>query len=212
MKSKGSALALCAGPAHHRRAGAHGGKARGRHPAAGDRGAALAGLPDSPMARAQIRVVSATTSPRGRSACATAWISSSPARCARWTRPRSPRTSTSRTSCSCRTSAIRPPGKYSTSRGRTSRKASRWRCAPTSLMYTDRLPADRKGELISELTADEAAALVGKKAAGLTPAAARALDHLARAVEGGVTRGHLVTRRAPGRCCSSFSPTPASAP
>jgi amino-acid N-acetyltransferase len=66
------------------------------------------------------------------------------------------------------------------------------------LMYTDRLPADRKGELISELTADEAAALAGKKAAGLTPAAARALEHVARAVEHGVTRGHLVTRRAPG--------------
>jgi amino-acid N-acetyltransferase len=66
------------------------------------------------------------------------------------------------------------------------------------LMYTDRLPSDRKGEVISELTADEAAALAGKKAAGLTPAAGRALEHLARAVEGGVARGHLVTRRAPG--------------
>jgi amino-acid N-acetyltransferase len=66
------------------------------------------------------------------------------------------------------------------------------------LMYTDRLPTDRRGEVISELTADEAAALAGKKAAGLTPAAARALEHLARAVEGGVGRGHLVTRRAPG--------------
>ncbi|HEX2333653.1 MAG TPA: amino-acid N-acetyltransferase [Burkholderiales bacterium] len=66
------------------------------------------------------------------------------------------------------------------------------------LMYTDRLPADRKGEVISELTADEAAALAGKKAAGLTPAAARALEHVARAVERGVARGHLVTRRAPG--------------
>jgi amino-acid N-acetyltransferase len=66
------------------------------------------------------------------------------------------------------------------------------------LMYTDRLPADNKGEVISELTADEAAALAGKKAAGLTPAAARALEHLARAVESGVSRGHLVTRRAPG--------------
>jgi amino-acid N-acetyltransferase len=66
------------------------------------------------------------------------------------------------------------------------------------LMYTDRLPADRKGKVISELTADEAAALAGKNAAGLTPAAARALEHLARAVEGGVARGHLVTRRATG--------------
>jgi len=66
------------------------------------------------------------------------------------------------------------------------------------LLYTDRLPTDRKGEVLSELTADEAAALAGKKAAGLTPAAVRALEHLARAVESGVARGHLVTRRAPG--------------
>jgi amino-acid N-acetyltransferase len=65
------------------------------------------------------------------------------------------------------------------------------------LMYTDRLPADRKGEVVSELTADQAAALVAKKS-DLTPAAKRALEHLARAVEGGVARGHLVTRRAPG--------------
>ena len=64
------------------------------------------------------------------------------------------------------------------------------------LMYTDRLPTDRKGEVISELTADQAT-LVAKKGA-LTPAAKRALEHLARAVEGGVARGHLVTRRAPG--------------
>jgi len=69
------------------------------------------------------------------------------------------------------------------------------------LMYTDRLPTDRKDEVVSELTADEAAALAAKKGnatGNLSPAAARALEHLARAVEGGVTRGHLVTRRAPG--------------
>ena len=65
------------------------------------------------------------------------------------------------------------------------------------LMYTDKLPTDRKGEVVSELTADEAAALVAKKG-NLTPAAARALEHLARAVETGVARAHLVTRRAPG--------------
>jgi len=65
------------------------------------------------------------------------------------------------------------------------------------LMYTDRLPTDRKGEVVSELTADQAAALAGKKG-NLTPAATRALEHLARAVESGVARGHLVTRRAPG--------------
>ncbi|HZO01391.1 MAG TPA: amino-acid N-acetyltransferase [Burkholderiales bacterium] len=65
------------------------------------------------------------------------------------------------------------------------------------LMYTDRLPVNRKDEVVSELTADEAAALAGKKS-NLTPAAARALEHVARAVDAGVARGHLVTRRAPG--------------
>ena len=65
------------------------------------------------------------------------------------------------------------------------------------LMYTDRLPADRKGEVVSELTADEAADLAKKKGA-LTPAAARALEHVARAVENGVGRGHLIARRAEG--------------
>ncbi len=65
------------------------------------------------------------------------------------------------------------------------------------LMYTDRLPTNGKGEVVSELTADEAAELARKKG-GLTPAAARVLEHLARAVEGGVTRGHMVTRRSEG--------------
>ena len=65
------------------------------------------------------------------------------------------------------------------------------------LMYTDRLPANRRGEVISELTAGEAATLAGKKS-DLTPAAMRALEHAARAVAAGVTRGHLVTRRAAG--------------
>jgi amino-acid N-acetyltransferase len=65
------------------------------------------------------------------------------------------------------------------------------------LMFTDKLPVNRKGELLSELTADEALALSGKKA-NLTPSAAGALEHVARAVDNGVTRGHLVTRRSPG--------------
>jgi amino-acid N-acetyltransferase len=65
------------------------------------------------------------------------------------------------------------------------------------LMYTDKLPTDRKGEVVSELTADDAAALAGKKG-NLTSGATRALEHLARAVESGVARGHLLTRRAPG--------------
>lgn len=66
------------------------------------------------------------------------------------------------------------------------------------LMYTDKLPTDKKGEVVSELTADAAAALAAKKGNDLSPAAVRALEHLARAVEGGVARGHLLARRAPG--------------
>jgi amino-acid N-acetyltransferase len=64
-------------------------------------------------------------------------------------------------------------------------------------MYTDRLPTDRKGQVVSELTSEEAATLAGKKSS-LTPAAMRAVEHLARAVDGGVARGHLVTRRSEG--------------
>jgi amino-acid N-acetyltransferase len=70
------------------------------------------------------------------------------------------------------------------------------------LMYTDRLPTNRKGDVVSELTADEAAALAaaGRKNASsdLTPGTRSALEHVARAVENGVARGHLVTRRSPG--------------
>jgi amino-acid N-acetyltransferase len=65
------------------------------------------------------------------------------------------------------------------------------------LMYTDKLPTNRKGEVVSELTADEALALAGKKT-NLTPSTAQALEHVARAVDQGVLRGHLVTRRSPG--------------
>jgi len=66
------------------------------------------------------------------------------------------------------------------------------------LMYTDKLPTNRKGEVVSELTADEASALASAKKSELTPTARRAMEHLARAVENGVARGHLITRRAPG--------------
>jgi amino-acid N-acetyltransferase len=70
------------------------------------------------------------------------------------------------------------------------------------LMYTDKLPVNRKGEVVSELTADEAAALAMARTknapSDLTPATRRALEHVARAVDSGVTRGHLVTRRSPG--------------
>ena len=65
------------------------------------------------------------------------------------------------------------------------------------LMYTDRLPADRKGEVIAELTAQEAQSLLAKSP-DLTQATRRAIEHAVRAVSGGVARGHIVTRRAPG--------------
>jgi amino-acid N-acetyltransferase len=68
------------------------------------------------------------------------------------------------------------------------------------LMYTDKLPADRKGEVISELTEEQARAVlatVGKND-GLTQQTVRALEHAVRAVDAGVGRAHLVTRRVPG--------------
>ena len=65
------------------------------------------------------------------------------------------------------------------------------------LMYTDRLPADRKGEVIAELTAQEAHTLASRNA-DLSQATKRALEHAVRAVNGGVPRGHIVTRRASG--------------
>jgi amino-acid N-acetyltransferase len=65
------------------------------------------------------------------------------------------------------------------------------------IMYTDRLPSDRNDDVVSELTADEAAVLAGRKT-NMTAAAMRALEHLARAVKGGVGRAHLVTRRTDG--------------
>ena len=65
------------------------------------------------------------------------------------------------------------------------------------LMYTDRLPADRKGEAIAELTTGEAAALLSKSS-DLSQATRRTIEHALRAVTGGVARGHIVTRRASG--------------
>jgi len=68
------------------------------------------------------------------------------------------------------------------------------------LMYTDKLPLDRKGEVVSELTEEQARgvlARVGKKD-GLTQQTVRALEHSVRAVDAGVGRAHLVTRRVPG--------------
>jgi amino-acid N-acetyltransferase len=62
------------------------------------------------------------------------------------------------------------------------------------LMYTDKLPTGRKGEVLSELTAREAEALLRKEGLA-TPQTARAIEHAVRALSGGVGRAHLVTRR-----------------
>ncbi|HEX7054403.1 MAG TPA: amino-acid N-acetyltransferase [Burkholderiales bacterium] len=64
------------------------------------------------------------------------------------------------------------------------------------IMFTDRLPTDRREQVLSELTAREAEALAGK--GGLTPQTARCIEHATRAVAAGVARAHLVSRRVPG--------------
>ncbi len=68
------------------------------------------------------------------------------------------------------------------------------------LMYTDKLPVDRKNELISELTPKDAQAVLAKvgKNDGLTQQTVRALEHALRAVNGGVGRAHIITRRVAG--------------
>jgi len=62
------------------------------------------------------------------------------------------------------------------------------------LMYTDKLPTGRKSDVLSELTAREAEALL-KKPDLTSPQTARVLEHAVRALAGGVGRAHLITRR-----------------
>jgi amino-acid N-acetyltransferase len=64
------------------------------------------------------------------------------------------------------------------------------------LMFTDKLPLDRKQQVMSELTGHEAEALARKGA--LTAQTSTALEHAVRALAGGVGRAHLVSRRVPG--------------
>ena len=64
------------------------------------------------------------------------------------------------------------------------------------LLFVERLPADRKGEVIGELTAREAEALLKKRDLG--PGTTRALRHALDALAAGVGRAHLLSRRAPG--------------
>ena len=104
------------------------------------------GLPDSPMARAQIRVVSGnyiTARPIGvRNGVDFQFTGA----VRKVMRRASPRTSTSRTSLVPHL-GYSATGEVSTSRGRTSRESVAVALrADKLLMYTDRLPADRKGE------------------------------------------------------------------
>jgi len=62
------------------------------------------------------------------------------------------------------------------------------------LMYTDKLPTGRKSDVLSELTAREAEALL-KKPDLTSPQTVRVLEHAVRALAGGVGRAHLITRR-----------------
>ena len=64
------------------------------------------------------------------------------------------------------------------------------------LMYTDRLPADGKGEPLAEITAREAEALAKK--ARLTPTEKHVLRSALRALAAGVKRVHFVARKADG--------------
>ena len=64
------------------------------------------------------------------------------------------------------------------------------------LLFTDKLPVDRRDQVISELTAQEADALARK--GKVTAQTARTLEHAVRALAGGVGRAHLVSRRMPG--------------
>jgi amino-acid N-acetyltransferase len=64
------------------------------------------------------------------------------------------------------------------------------------LLAVDQLPTGRRGQILSELTAREAEALLKKD--GLTAPTRRAIEHALRAVRAGVARVHLVSRRAEG--------------
>ena len=64
------------------------------------------------------------------------------------------------------------------------------------LLYVDQLPTGKRGQILSELTAQEAEALL--KNDGLAVPTKRAIEHALRAVRGGIARAHLVSRRADG--------------
>ena len=64
------------------------------------------------------------------------------------------------------------------------------------MLAVDQLPTGARGQILSELTAREAEALLKKDA--LTAPNRRAMEHALGAVRAGVARAHLVSRRAEG--------------
>ncbi|MEW6689792.1 MAG: amino-acid N-acetyltransferase, partial [Pseudomonadota bacterium] len=69
------------------------------------------------------------------------------------------------------------------------------------LLYVEQLPTGGRGQILSELTAQEAEALLKKENArgqSLPAQTRRAMAHALAAVRGGVRRAHLVQRRADG--------------
>jgi amino-acid N-acetyltransferase len=64
------------------------------------------------------------------------------------------------------------------------------------IMFTDRVPVDRRDQVVSELTAREAEALLKK--GGLTQQTGRAIEHAIRALANGAGRAHILSRRVPG--------------
>jgi len=81
-------------------------------------------------------------------------------------------------------------------RGRVAENVAVALHADKLLLFTDKLPVDRRDQVISELTAQEADALARK--GKVTAQTARTLEHAVRALAGGVGRAHLVSRRMPG--------------
>lgn len=64
------------------------------------------------------------------------------------------------------------------------------------LLFSDWLPTDKKGVVLAELTAKQAETMAGKS--GLAPASARTLRCALRALAAGVERAHLLSRRVLG--------------
>src|SRR5947207_356138 len=64
------------------------------------------------------------------------------------------------------------------------------------IMFTDRVPVDKREQVVSEPTARDADALVKK--GRLTQQTTRAIGHPVRALGNGVGRAHILSRRVPG--------------